>query len=200
MPTCTHTQVMMVLAVWQIAGPCTFDLLPCPVCSIASPKGFILTSHLRAASSCCRFGYPAYLFLSKDLPCSPPWGYSVLTAIAHRALSWAKPWLRIKYLIIFSDWKCELSIGGEKQSFKALCWDIEPLALSILHIVDLKAKSFPMCSKGILDNFWITLCWLNVTFPSELCAVQLNLTKVWEVQTSQNGPQNVFKSFQALPK
>lgn len=100
----------------------------------------------------------------------------------------------------FSDWKCELSIGGGKGSFKALCWDIEPLALIILHIVELKVESFPMSSKGILDSFWITLCWLNVTFPSELCAIQRNVTKVWEVQTSQNGPQNIFKSFQALPK
>lgn len=101
MPTCTHTQVMMVLAVWQIAGPCTFDLLPCLVCSIASPKGFILTSHPGAALSCCHFGYPAYLCISKDPPCSHPWGYSVSTATAGRAQFCTRPCLRIQYFTIF---------------------------------------------------------------------------------------------------
>lgn len=99
-PVHTHTQVMMVLAVWQITGPCTFDLLPCPVSGIASPRGFILTSHLGAASSCCHFGYPAYLFLSKDPLWFYPWSYSVFTAAACRAQFCAKPCLRIKYLII----------------------------------------------------------------------------------------------------
>lgn len=100
MPARTHMQVMMVLATWQIAGPCTFDLLPCPACSIASPRGFVLTSHPGAASRRCHFGYPAYLFLSKDPPCSHLWGCSVSTATAPRDRFCARPCWRIKYLIV----------------------------------------------------------------------------------------------------